>query len=1034
MGRHVKYNGQSVYVSNNLNNAIQSLQQQGYSPQQVNEILGLKNNLPPPSGYSHSLTRPINYVDAQGNKVIYTNSSQETQQVQQNLLQQGFNPSGSTSARQSMDEAQGELKQGIKNNVEYEQYKQALGKQLQQEIIQDVKQRKELIKQQEQQQAINDNIIKNSFSTVRTPEILQNQYQQIQNENKSRAIQITQELRGQESQVPEQYKTKLNYVVSNKIEKPILNSTQKEFLIPEKGMDNFFQRGSTYYENKIIGIENEFTQPEGVFKLKPGTSTKEEMKINQQIKPIDFSTTIKTTVAVGGLFAFKRVEGIKDLVFHLPSTLYGVVTFPVVAFQNPKSIIEQFNTPTKAVGSIGYMSGQVSILKKVAKIVPKKEVKVKASEFDILKVRRVGKDGKMFTETQIRFTDVTYGKPTLRWFWQPKTKVPKSVIFKGTQTTTQLYTDYGYTKSEGTVIGKLEIQGNKIKPDKIDVTEIGKPESVIDTSVSQGTTRINNPIQGQTPKLPNKFDVKRYIEQRKAYTQNRITKTDIQVYTEKGRIVPDKQIPVEGVELNAKLPKNTLGQYYPGTFKIKLKKGQSPFGGIGMHEGWHHISDTRNFFGKLSKNKKALKEFNKIMKDKDITDVAYPEGKYKSYPSVKETPVNVPERIKVKTEVSSSRLYSNIGKKKGTLLAEIKGTGKIVKRKYEKKNIFEPEDKIIQKRGGSDVNTIFERTKATENLFEQQPIQKSRQQVITETVMETQKSIGKKQLKSIGKKQLKSIIAVESKPIFKTPKVFNPQTEKPNLLGENTNSMMFRQIGQTKSSNIFNTAYKSNSRFDNITKSFQTQNFKPNQKLKSIQRVNQLPTQKTVVGVQTKQRQEQKTGQVTRTIQQQKPITTTKTKIGFEEITVTTPKVVPFLLGIQTTTKGKQAKEQGYNVYMKEYKKKVKANDKPLSREEATRLGMDIADNSLSASFIVSKTHSKVPSAQRKGLGGNPFIGKFTASNRRKGWFNEKRTNRLDTFGERQGITASKLIAQRRVSTGNMFRSFKQNNKNIFGR
>lgn len=106
-------------------------------------------------------------------------------------------------------------------------------------------------------------------------------------------------------------------------------------------------------------------------------------------------------------------------------------------------------------------------------------------------------------------------------------------------------------------------------------------------------------------------------------------------------------------------------------------------------------------------------------------------------------------------------------------------------------------------------------------------------------------------------------------------------------------------------------------------------------------------------------------------------------------------------------------KETGYNVYMKEGGKQVKANMKPLPKKEAHRLGKDIAENSLSASYRVSKTNKRVPSARRSPLAQGMQVSDANFK-RSKNWQVEKNRFRLNTPGEKQGIQASKLIASRK--------------------
>jgi hypothetical protein len=101
---------------------------------------------------------------------------------------------------------------------------------------------------------------------------------------------------------------------------------------------------------------------------------------------------------------------------------------------------------------------------------------------------------------------------------------------------------------------------------------------------------------------------------------------------------------------------------------------------------------------------------------------------------------------------------------------------------------------------------------------------------------------------------------------------------------------------------------------------------------------------------------------------------------------------------------------------MYEAKKRIKANTEPLPYGAAVELGRDIADNSLSASYRVTKTAYKVPQGIRSGAGTNPGGFKFTTakSAKRRFYFVEKPAYRLDSIGEKRGIKAAQLIAQRK--------------------
>jgi hypothetical protein len=623
------------------------------------------------------------------------------------------------------------------------------------------------------------------------------------------------------------------------------------------------------------------------------------------------------------------VDTVGSIVFHpiktitSPFVLGGAVVTSPFSSESRNYLKETgkyiVNNPFRFGGQIagGIVLGKVGG-KALKKVIPEKQVGLKASEFDILKVVRKGKDGKLFTETQVIFKDVELGKPQTKWFWQKPIEVKKNIYYEGTRTTNQLYTDYGYTKTQAAEVGKININGNKIKlPKSPDVTEISKPESVIDISPSYNpTTRQGITLVGKTNPIRQRVSIQQYLKTRKAYTQERIQSMDLIVTNRK-----------------------------PYTTEV--------------------VGVTKR--------------------------------------------INIPESIKPKTKVLGTRLYKSGKTETGILQADILTSGKIVKRPVKPKADIFIKKSINNKR---DVNTIFEKSKPQENIFKQ-PETKSRQQVITETITKSEQ-------KAITKPK-KVTFAVETKPMFKVPQVLvMPQLERQNFLGANQNSIMFGKLNlNQKSDNRYASMYKQNNKLDTALNT--RFNFKSTQV--PIQQIKQIPIQQTIIGLESRQRQDTQQIQMLRQEVITKPVSSM-----FQESVVVKykfPLVLPiFQMPSQKNTSGK---EQGYNVYMKEYGKRVKANTEPLPRKEAERLGMDIADNSLSASFIVTKVNQNVPSARRSNMAqGFGDASKFMFSKKRTGWVNERNRNRLDTFGEKQGITASKLIAQRK---GNMFSS---NSKNIF--
>ena len=108
-------------------------------------------------------------------------------------------------------------------------------------------------------------------------------------------------------------------------------------------------------------------------------------------------------------------------------------------------------------------------------------------------------------------------------------------------------------------------------------------------------------------------------------------------------------------------------------------------------------------------------------------------------------------------------------------------------------------------------------------------------------------------------------------------------------------------------------------------------------------------------------------------------------------------------------------REPGFNVIMIERREEVKANRKLLPKREAIRLGRDVADNTVSASYRITKSKTNVPSSRRSKLarGQSPPAKKFRESKSRPGFFVEKRSFRIDTQGEKQGLTVARLISDR---------------------
>ena len=130
-------------------------------------------------------------------------------------------------------------------------------------------------------------------------------------------------------------------------------------------------------------------------------------------------------------------------------------------------------------------------------------------------------------------------------------------------------------------------------------------------------------------------------------------------------------------------------------------------------------------------------------------------------------------------------------------------------------------------------------------------------------------------------------------------------------------------------------------------------------------------------------------------------------------VTVPTPKI-PWL----NFNKGKQA-EQGYYAYVKQGGKYVKVTDKALSYNDAVSRGGYVADNSSAATFSVRKSKQKAnkSSAPASAFTRSKFRGRIIKGKevRQPNTFIEKNAHRIDSKGEREGITARGLVAAERA-------------------
>jgi len=92
------------------------------------------------------------------------------------------------------------------------------------------------------------------------------------------------------------------------------------------------------------------------------------------------------------------------------------------------------------------------------------------------------------------------------------------------------------------------------------------------------------------------------------------------------------------------------------------------------------------------------------------------------------------------------------------------------------------------------------------------------------------------------------------------------------------------------------------------------------------------------------------------------------------------------------------------------------ANKNPITKTNANRLGKAVTDNTISASYIVRKAAGKPVKVIRSII--KVMESKFRSPVRRsklpKGTRVERRKRRLDTRGEKRGITVARYLAKRK--------------------
>lgn len=135
-------------------------------------------------------------------------------------------------------------------------------------------------------------------------------------------------------------------------------------------------------------------------------------------------------------------------------------------------------------------------------------------------------------------------------------------------------------------------------------------------------------------------------------------------------------------------------------------------------------------------------------------------------------------------------------------------------------------------------------------------------------------------------------------------------------------------------------------------------------------------------------------------------------------VPTTVPVIVPVIKepSLKFGLGAKIKKVQGYDVFVREKGKLVKVNEKPLSHGDAVSRGGYVADNTPAATFKIKKVKGGAqPSKDPVSIfARNKFRGRIVKGKevKRPNTFLEKNAFRIDSKGEREGITVRGLLAQ----------------------
>ena len=203
-------------------------------------------------------------------------------------------------------------------------------------------------------------------------------------------------------------------------------------------------------------------------------------------------------------------------------------------------------------------------------------------------------------------------------------------------------------------------------------------------------------------------------------------------------------------------------------------------------------------------------------------------------------------------------------------------------------------------------------------------------------------------------------------------------------------------------------AQRSKQNITDITKERPKTESKTKQKTITITEPKQKQKRKVRFIFKGAQRQAQKQAQeqIQKKIQKQKQKQKTKRRIKKRNLKSRIKIKLPNI----TKKKKTQSLRQGYNAYARSKGKLVRVNKEPLPRNRALRLAARVANNTTSASIKIKKSAKKT---SKKDIKKPKVLDLFRKSKRGKTKV-EKRKYRINTRGEKRGLTVAKYLKKRR--------------------